>query len=567
MDAPPTPRSLILRAYRVRLVPTVEQRKALGRAAGTARAAYNWALAEWRREYRAYQLAVKAPARAKSLLMRWGSALAVDERWSDPPGPKPSAFSMHKRLNAVKGEKMPWIDEAPSHAVREAVLDVGEAYGHFFRRLKEGKMGRAAGEPRFRSRHGRRGFHMDEGKALAIRPGAVRLQKIGWVRVHPHQAKYLPAAEYDPKTRTWKGAKICGIGLSEHLGAWYAAVRVEIEAPRPKRPREPGKKLGVEVGVRSLVVTSEGVHVGALRDLEKMASADRRLALWSRRLSRRFKKGAKEQSARWQEAKGHVQRIHAEIARARDELLHYAANRVIDSGAELIKMREPAVQSMIGRAGKRGEAARKRNALAPMVSRVGWYELRRKVEYKQRWAGGEFLQVPAAIESTRLCSACGALRDSDPGYPDFRCPHCGHHMDREANSARILRDYEPPSGGPVDPGRTGRGKGARKRVTTAERTAKPGALGQPGTDGADGDVTSPPGSGKEASASADGTDVVSHDPTPAVRELTARVAVPIGERQGDVEVDTQAIREARHGAELPEANRSQSDRQVRGRTE
>jgi putative transposase len=40
-------------AHRIRLVPTADQESYFARACGVARFAYNWALAEWQRQYAA----------------------------------------------------------------------------------------------------------------------------------------------------------------------------------------------------------------------------------------------------------------------------------------------------------------------------------------------------------------------------------------------------------------------------------------------------------------------------------------------------------------------------------
>ncbi len=562
--AAPLESGMIRRAYRVRLEPTAEQRRELARCVGVARAAFNWALAEWRRQYRAYKLAEKAPARALRLLARWQSPLAEDPRWQGGDNPKPNGFAIHKRLTAIKREQFPWMTDVPALVVREAVGDVGAAYEHFFRRLKEGAVGREAGEPRFRSRHRRKSFHMDQGDAIKIarfvradettgrHADAIVLPVLGSVHVHKRQNGFLPA-----------GAKLCGVGISEHLGLWYAAVRAEVPAPAPRRKRMAEKRLGVEVGVRSLAVTSDGKRIGALRDLDKTKSGERRLALWLRRMSRRFRQGAKKQSAGWVEAKHHVQRLHSEIAETRDELLHYASRRVVDSGAAVVVMREPNVRGMIGKAGKTGEAARARNVIAPMVSKVGWYELRRKVEYKQQWAGGAFVEAPAEIESTKTCSVCGSVRDTDPGYPLFRCPSCGHQEDREANSSKVLRDYRPPSGGPVGGDRADRRKTARKRGTMAERTGKPGGE-QSAPAGPDGVATSPHGSGNGAASQEAETGAVIRDPTRPPGEPGARLRVPSATASdgGHEPIDSQESCVFASPPDGPDGDRSQTASQA-----
>ena len=57
----------------------------MARAAGTARFAYNWALAQWKRQYEAWKL--------------------------DSNLPKPSQAALRRQLNAIKHEQFPWMLE------------------------------------------------------------------------------------------------------------------------------------------------------------------------------------------------------------------------------------------------------------------------------------------------------------------------------------------------------------------------------------------------------------------------------------------------------------------------
>ena len=60
------------RAHKIRLNPTSEQEQYLRQACGVARHAFNWGLAEWKRQYEA--------------------------------GEKPSAYALKKQYNAIRRE-------------------------------------------------------------------------------------------------------------------------------------------------------------------------------------------------------------------------------------------------------------------------------------------------------------------------------------------------------------------------------------------------------------------------------------------------------------------------------
>ncbi|MFB8831826.1 helix-turn-helix domain-containing protein [Azotobacter sp. CWF10] len=72
-------------AHKIALTPNNAQATHFARAAGVARFAYNWALAEWGRQYEAHK--------------------------TDPAQLKPSQAALRRQLNAIKREQFPWMLE------------------------------------------------------------------------------------------------------------------------------------------------------------------------------------------------------------------------------------------------------------------------------------------------------------------------------------------------------------------------------------------------------------------------------------------------------------------------
>jgi putative transposase len=102
----------MIKAHKIRLHPTPEQAVSIAKAAGTARFVWNWALAEWNRQYEA--------------------------------GEKPTAFKLKKQFNEIRREQYPWTWEVTKNASDQPFLDLGKAFTAFF----EGK----AHRPRFKSK-------------------------------------------------------------------------------------------------------------------------------------------------------------------------------------------------------------------------------------------------------------------------------------------------------------------------------------------------------------------------------------------------------------------------------
>lgn len=106
----------VLIAHRLALAPNNAQATCLARAAGAARLADNWALAEWKRQYEAWK--------------------------ADNTLPKPWQAALRRQLNAIKREQLPWMLEVTRNAPQMAIIQLGQALQNFF--------ARRAGYPQFR---------------------------------------------------------------------------------------------------------------------------------------------------------------------------------------------------------------------------------------------------------------------------------------------------------------------------------------------------------------------------------------------------------------------------------
>ncbi|RJT83771.1 transposase [Escherichia coli] len=74
---------------------------------------------------------------------------------------------------------------------------------------------------------------------------------------------------------------------------------------------------------------------------------------------------------------------------------------------------------------------------ASMVDQ-GWYEMRRQLEYKQLWSGGQVLAVPPAYTSQR-CACCGhTAKENRLSQSQFRCQVCGYTANADVNGARNI---------------------------------------------------------------------------------------------------------------------------------
>jgi putative transposase len=95
----------LILAHKIALNPNNKQQSYFAKAAGTARFAYNWALAEWQRQYEAWKV--------------------------DNGLERPSQMGLRRQLNAVKGTDYPWMMDVTKNAPQMAIVQLGEAFKNF----------------------------------------------------------------------------------------------------------------------------------------------------------------------------------------------------------------------------------------------------------------------------------------------------------------------------------------------------------------------------------------------------------------------------------------------------
>lgn len=252
----------MIKAHKIKLNPTPEQEAYFKRAAGCARLAYNWALAEWRREYEA--------------------------------GGKPSALELKKRFNQIKAEQFPFVKDVTKCATEQAFTDVGAAFANFFRRLKEG--GEELGYPKFKSKNrSTPSFYLANDK-IKFEGQTVYIPKLGWVNL-------AEALRFE--------GKVMGARVRCRAGQWWMAVAVEVEKPLPQ---EKNSTVGVDVGITNLGVTSAGQ---VFENQEYLRQSLSRLGGLNAALAR------KEAGSRnFEKAKVKLQRAHYRVACQRDDAIH-----------------------------------------------------------------------------------------------------------------------------------------------------------------------------------------------------------------------------------------------------
>ena len=177
------------------------------------------------------------------------------------------------------------------------------------------------------------------------------------------------------------------------------------------------KQVGIDLGITSLVTTSDGEKVANPKNLQKL---HKKLRLAQKSLDRKTDK----KSNNYQKAKLKVARIHAKIKDSRLDYTHKLTTRLIRENQTIV-VEDLAVNNMV-----------KNHKLARAISDANWGEIVRQLEYKAQWYGRQLIKIDRYFPSSKGCSNCGYVVEKLPlNIREWDCPECSSHHDRDINAS------------------------------------------------------------------------------------------------------------------------------------
>lgn len=316
---------------------------------------------------------------------------------ADPSLGKPSDPALRRQLNAIKREQFPWMLEVTKNAPQMAIIQLGTAFKNFF-------AGRAR-YPTFRCKGRDDRFTMSNDQ-FNVEGARIRIPKLGWVRMC--------------EALRFTGA-IISASVSRTAGRWFASITVDTSDDLSLPQAETQGAVGIDVGVSTLATLSTAERIPGPKAHKRLLGRVKRL---SRRMSRKVK-GANNR----RKAKQKLARLHARIANIRQDSLHKLTTSVTRQ-FHTIGIEDLNVKGMV-----------RNRCLARAVSDMGFYELRRQLEYKAALRGGVVKVAGRWYPSSKTCSCCGHVLDDLPlAVRTWTCPGCKSEHDRDINAAINLRN-------------------------------------------------------------------------------------------------------------------------------
>ncbi|WP_426575378.1 RNA-guided endonuclease InsQ/TnpB family protein (plasmid) [Xenorhabdus stockiae] len=374
---------LILKAYKFRLEPTSEQSQRLRQMCGCARFVWNYGLSETQQ------------------ILNSGSKL-------------PSAFELNRMLTEWKKiPELAFLQEAYTDNLQQKLKDLHGAWKRCFDKKLSAK------KPVFkRKNEGRDTIRfVNFEKYCRLEKRRMKLPSgLGWVKFRQSQKVT---------------GKIKNATVSQSCGKWYVSIQTEYDVADPLHPST--SMVGLDAGIAKLATLSDGT---VFKPVNSFKANQEKLAKHQRQLSRKVKF-----SKNWQKQKQKIQQLHSHIANIRKDYLHKTTTEISKNHA-MIVIEDLKVSNMsksaAGTVSQPGRNVRAKSGLNRSILEQGWYEMRRQLEYKQHWQGGQVIAVPPAYTSQK-CASCGhTAKENRRSQNQFECLACGYSENADINGARNI---------------------------------------------------------------------------------------------------------------------------------
>ena len=225
-------------------------------------------------------------------------------------------FDLAKQVKELKDTDCPWLKDSPSQALQMSLRNLDNAYTNFFK---------GRGFPKFKSKHGKQSFQLPQGVYLSEDNKQIFIPKLKWVDIDLH--------------RDFKG-DIKTVTVSKTVtNKYFISILVDnqIDLPNKKQITET-TSVGVDLGIKEFAITSDGIKFDNQNFMKSMM---RRLRVEQRSLARK-QKGSNRRTKQ----KMVVALIHEKIRNQRQDYLHKISKYLVDT-YDTICLEDLSVKNMV----------------------------------------------------------------------------------------------------------------------------------------------------------------------------------------------------------------------------
>ena len=366
----------MLRGIKIRLYPNKGQEQTLNKTLGCYRFVYN------------HMLALKQEAYNKDK-----TKLGLCE------------LSKYFHGTLLNDDQYAWLKEENTKVMKQAIRQMLIAYDNFFKQHR--------GFPKFKAKKDKQSslFPID----AISRCNTFETKHISLTK-HLKNIKFRCSDLYLRRLQKYnKNIRSATLSKSKS-GNYFLSILVEMEDTELKKFEHTYKQVGIDLGVKDFVITSDGEVFENKHFLKK---EEKKITRLSRQLSRKVKCSNNREKQRAKIAK-----LYEKITNKKEAYIHYVVNNLLTS-YDSIFMEDLNVKGLL-----------RNHHLAKVIQEVGFSKFKEILTTKALENGKQVISIDRFYPSSKTCSVCG-YKKQDLTLNDryWVCPNCGTRHDRDINAA------------------------------------------------------------------------------------------------------------------------------------
>ena len=335
-----------------------------------------------------------------------------------------SYYDQQNALPEIKAARPEFI-ALGSHALQQTLRRLDLAFQSFFRRVKAGQ---TPGFPRFKAAKRFSGFSYPDppGWKLMQHGGSGATLRLG-------SGKEAMSIRARGRHRFGVEARPNDITLTRRNGQWFVSVTLRVPDDACARQRTDSMRRGVDFGIADWATFDDGQSIANPRWLREELP---RLATLQRSRARK-----KKESLRSKRLGLRIARLHDRISNLRRDFVHKETTRMVQSCAVLATEQlapKNMSRSAKGTVDAPGRRVRQKAGLNREILSAGFGMAHQMLAYKAEEAGTRLhLSNTRQLKPSQRCSAWWETVPKTLADRMHVCPHCGHVMPRDRNSATV----------------------------------------------------------------------------------------------------------------------------------
>lgn len=376
----------MLKAYKIEIKPTEEQKVKINKTIGVCRFIYNFYISK--------------------NIDEWG----INKTFI-------SAYSFSKWMNndfVPNNPSYSWIKDVSSKSVKQSTINAEKSFKRFFKgqsKFPRYKKKSDTSVKMYLPKNNRTDWTIERHRVKIPTLGFVRLKEFGYIPI-------------DSKVKSGT--------VSIVADRYYVSILVD-EDVNYIIDKTKSSPVGVDIGIKEFAFISNGEKFKNINKTNKVKRLEKKLKREQRAMSRKLenkeKRRANENSTNLNKNKIRVQKLHGKLSRIRKEYVKFVVNSLVKNNPKFIAIEDLNISGMI-----------KNRCLSNAIRSQNFYYFREYLISKCSKLGIEVRIIDRWFPSSKTCNQCGSIK-KDLKLSDrmYKC-ECGHVEDRDLNASKNIRD-------------------------------------------------------------------------------------------------------------------------------